>query len=378
MSRFVHTADWQLGMTRHFLSSEAQARFTAARIDAIGSIGLLARERGCSFVVVAGDVFEANQVARQVVVRAMEAMREFPEVTFFLLPGNHDPLDASSVYRSTTFERSSPANVVVIDSPEPREVEPGLVVIGAPWETKKPLEDLVTKTIREMPKDDSRVVLVGHGAVDALSPNKHDPGLIGVKDLEASIADGEVDYVALGDRHSTTSVGGSGRIWYSGAPEPTDYTEVDPGNALVVDLSEGPPAVESCRVGTWAFVRTDFEMSGRADCDRVEQYLSGIEDKVRTVVKLSLVGQLSLAEMSHLEAVLEHASDVFAAVERWERRSDLVVLPDDADYENLHLTGFAADAVDDIKAQATGSTGDSLVAQDALGLLYRLAGGAQG
>ena len=44
-------------------------------------------------------------------------------------------------------------------------------------------------------------------------------------------------YVALGDRHSTTEVGGTGRIWYSGAPEPTAYDEIDPGNVLIVDLS---------------------------------------------------------------------------------------------------------------------------------------------
>ncbi|HEY4378681.1 MAG TPA: hypothetical protein VGM93_16045 [Acidimicrobiales bacterium] len=42
MTRFVHTADWQLGMTRHFLGAEAQARFSAARIDAIRTIGALA------------------------------------------------------------------------------------------------------------------------------------------------------------------------------------------------------------------------------------------------------------------------------------------------------------------------------------------------
>ena len=33
--RFLHTSDWQLGMTRHFLEGEAQARYSAARIDAI-------------------------------------------------------------------------------------------------------------------------------------------------------------------------------------------------------------------------------------------------------------------------------------------------------------------------------------------------------
>jgi hypothetical protein len=37
--RFLHSADWQLGMTRHFLSAEAQARFSQARIDVIKRIG---------------------------------------------------------------------------------------------------------------------------------------------------------------------------------------------------------------------------------------------------------------------------------------------------------------------------------------------------
>ena len=41
--KFLHTADWQLGMTRHFLDEDAQARYSAARRDAIVAIGALAR-----------------------------------------------------------------------------------------------------------------------------------------------------------------------------------------------------------------------------------------------------------------------------------------------------------------------------------------------
>ena len=106
-------------MTRHFLAPEAQARFTAARIEAVGRIGALAAAEGCGFVVVAGDVFESNQVERQVVVRALESMAATPGVTFYLLAGNHDPLNASSVFLSPTFTSHRPANVVVIDGPEP-------------------------------------------------------------------------------------------------------------------------------------------------------------------------------------------------------------------------------------------------------------------
>ncbi len=96
MPRFLHSADWQLGMTRHFLSEEAQARFSQDRLDAVRALGRLARDEACEFVVVAGDVFESNQVDRRTIARAIEALRAI-DVPVYLLPGNHDPLDAASV-----------------------------------------------------------------------------------------------------------------------------------------------------------------------------------------------------------------------------------------------------------------------------------------
>ena len=123
MVRFLHTADWQLGMTRHFLRGEAQANFSAARLNTIEEMGNLAINEGCQFVVVCGDVFESNQVERKVIARAFEKMSAVPKVTFYLLPGNHDPLDASSIYRSSTFTARQPDNVQVLDGPTP--VRPG-------------------------------------------------------------------------------------------------------------------------------------------------------------------------------------------------------------------------------------------------------------
>ncbi len=41
---FLHASDWQLGMTRHLLSQEAQVRFTQDRTDAVRAIGCLAKE----------------------------------------------------------------------------------------------------------------------------------------------------------------------------------------------------------------------------------------------------------------------------------------------------------------------------------------------
>ncbi|RAF72879.1 DNA repair exonuclease, partial [Burkholderia multivorans] len=111
--RFIATGDWQLGMTAHFLSAEARPRFHRARLDAIRRIGQLAEERGAEFVLVFGDVFESNQLDRAIVSRSFEVLSAFT-VPVVLLPGNHDPLDAASIYDSPAFTSRQPEQVRVL------------------------------------------------------------------------------------------------------------------------------------------------------------------------------------------------------------------------------------------------------------------------
>ena len=376
MVRFLHTADWQLGMTRHFLADEAQARFDGARLDAIRAIGSLAEEEDCAFVVVCGDVFESNQVERQVIVRALDAMRATPGVTFYLLPGNHDPLDASTLYRSPSFISHRPDNVVVLESSDPVGPAPGIELIAAPWPTKRPIVDLVSKACAGLSADPQVRIVVGHGACDALSPDKADPALISLSQLEEHLAGGRVHYAALGDRHSTADVGGSGRIWYSGSPEPTDYVEVDPGNVLLVELDTKDIHVEPRAVGTWRFLRDERALTGDTDLEALDDWLSRLNSKDRTIVKLALVGQLSLVQKARLDDLLSHHADLLAALETWERRSELVVVPDDVDRDDLGLSGFALEAFTDLEKLAE-SGEQALVARDALALLHRLARAGQ-
>src|SRR6266851_3931557 len=128
--RFIHTADWQLGMRPYYLDERTQELFAEARFDAIRQIGRLAKQEGCDFVVVAGDVFE-NQPDRRTVARALDAMATIPVPTY-LLPGNHDPLEPGSVYRSATFSARKPENVHVLDAPAITEIKPGVEIVAVP------------------------------------------------------------------------------------------------------------------------------------------------------------------------------------------------------------------------------------------------------
>lgn len=374
ITRFIHSADWQLGMTRHFLSEEAQARFSQARIDAIRTIGQVARDSAAAFVVVSGDVFETNRVDPRTVRRALEALAEVP-VHVFLLPGNHDPLDAASVYRSPTFLSGRPANVTVLEDQTPHTVAPGVEVIGGPWMSKRPLCDLVADACAGLePRPGLVRVLVAHGAADELIAFD-DPAAVHVAAAEAAIADGRLAYVALGDRHVPTVVGASGRIRYSGTPEATDYEELDLGNVLVVEIADdGSCAVTTTPTGTWRFVRRRFDLDGGSGVDELARWLDAQPAKDRTVVKLTLVGTIPLSASARLHDLLAHHRDLYAAIEEWDRHMDLVVRPDDDDFADLALSGFARTTVEELRARAAAGDDDAQVARDALALLVRLGG----
>ena len=379
--RFVHSADWQLGMTRHFLAGEAQPRYSAARRDAVAGLGAVAAEVGAEFVVVAGDVFEHNQLAPQVISQSLEAMRAI-KIPVYLLPGNHDPLDASSVYTSALFKAECPANVNVLDRPGVHEVRPGLQIVAAPWRSKAPTADLVADVLADLegqPRDGVTRVLVAHGGVDVLDPDPTKPSLIRLAGLADALAGGAVHYVALGDKHSVTEVGGSGRAWYSGSPEVTNYDDVepDPGHVLVVDIDETDPQrrviVDARKVGRWRFNTLSRHVDNSRDIADLDLNLDLMPDKDRTVLRLALIGSLTVTDRAALDACLDKYSRLFASLRVWDSHSDLAVIPADGEFTDLGIGGFAAAAVEELVE--TARTGDAEIAGDAqaaLALLLRL------
>jgi DNA repair exonuclease SbcCD nuclease subunit len=329
-------------------------------------------------VVVAGDVFEHNQLAPQVISQSLEAMRAI-KVPLYLLPGNHDPLDASSVYASALFTTERPANVVVLDRAGIHEVRPGLQIVAAPWRSKSPATDLAAAVLDGLPADGVTRVLVAHGGADVLDPDPSKPALIRLAALDDALARGAVHYVALGDKHSVTEVGSSGRVWYPGSPEVTNFDDIEPapGHVLVVEIDETDPrrpvAVELHRVGRWRFLTLRHQLDNRRDIADLDLNLDQLRDKERTAVRLALIGSLSVTDRAALDACLDKYSRLFAWLGCWDRYTKLAVIPDDGEFDDLGIGGFAAAAVEELVAMArNGHAEVAADAQAALALLLRL------
>ncbi len=380
--RFIASADWQLGKQAIFLPEEARARYAQARLDAVVKIARLAAERSVDFVVVCGDVFESNQLDRQILLRTFEALRQYP-VPVYLLPGNHDPLDASSIYRSGDWLRECPPHVHVLDKsgsvPLPKtrdgqEVE----LIAAPWFSKDPRKDLTRAAIEQAMLPDGAKgseaarIVVGHGAISTLSPDSADFNIIDAEFLSDCLDAGHVDFVVLGDRHGTYQV--APRIWYSGTPEVTAEREIDPGNVLVIELEKsGDYRVDVESVGTWKFSVIHFDLNTDADLDALAETLQECADKENTSIKLALTGTLTVWQRARLEEIIDRFSALYARLTIWESHTDLAVVAHDEDLKSLNLSGYALEAAQELQASA--GREEQGVVTEALGLLFRLAKG---
>ena len=368
--RFLHTSDWQLGVTRHFLTEEAQARYTQARFDAIRTMGRVAKEKQCRFMLVCGDAFESNQVDRKTVARTIEALKEVP-IPVYLLPGNHDPLDAASVYLSSTFIEKKPAHIHIIENTEPIQVSEDFELVGAPWLSKRPNGNPIVDCLNALPPARStKRICVGHGIIDTFTPEKEAENVISVFKLEAAISEGKVHFIALGDRHSLTKVDSGGRIWYSGTPESTDFREDRSGFCQVVDIDGDIITTEEVKIGQWNFIEESAHLNTEADLESLRKKIENIPDKECTVMKLIFRGSLTLSLSGALQDHISAGRDVLAGFVINE--DELLTTPNDMDFVNLGFSGFAGATVNRLRDKMDQGGPEGEVARDAFMLLLRL------
>jgi DNA repair exonuclease SbcCD nuclease subunit len=355
MVRFLHTADWQLGLKLSFLGSDDRGAFARAeRFEAVRRLARVAREREAQAVVVAGDVFDDNAVGRDTLQRARDALAHFAPLPVLLLPGNHDAGGPDCVLRRLDAGR----HVHPLLDPTPFEGVPGVRFYPCPLmrrhEREDPSRDLPTRT----PHEPIRVA-IAHGGVLDFGEGESFNRI----DWQAVLRKG-FDYLALGDWHGTLRFGD--RVWYPGTPEATRFKEKRPGQALLVEIDApgAAPRVEEIAVQRTRWIERIEVLEGDAHVDAVAQWMESLEARSMTLVDLTLRGALSLAARGRLDAMLDakRAELLFLRVDAEGLRDE----PTPADLDGLAAEGFVGRAVEHLRGLGTAD------ANDALRLLHRL------
>jgi DNA repair exonuclease SbcCD nuclease subunit len=298
--KFLHTADWQIGMKADSVGPAAQ-RVREERLAAGQRVVEAANSEGAEFMLVAGDLFEDNAVDRMLVQRTADLLSRF-HGQVFIIPGNHDPLVPGSVWDHPAW--NSARNLVVIK--EQRAVEvPGGFLFPCPIHDKYSRKD-PTAWIQGQTGAGIRIGMA-HGNVEGLPVDHPDHPI-----PRDAVARCNLDYLALGHWHSTAiykDANGDIRMAYSGTHETTSFGERDSGNAIWLEI-EKPGIVPQVRIVPigrlkWLIYERDIQLSGQLT--QLRQELERMSDPEAVLLDLRLKGLLDLdeqGELSHIEDVV--------------------------------------------------------------------------
>ncbi len=363
--RFLHTADWQLGLRAAYIPGDAGAEVRNARLRTVRRILQVARDQGVAFILVAGDVFENHALRPGTVRKALDTLRDLDRPVY-LLPGNHDPHTPDSLYRSALWQRECPSNVHVLASKDPVPLREDACLLPCPLLERVTLEDPAAHLQPDFgPAGVIRIGLAHGGIREVLAGMTDDQYELRTAISLHTAERAALDYLALGDWHGCFQV--NQRTWYSGTPEATRFKERDPGKVLLVEIAQpgASPEVTPITVQSLRWLRMEHELDDQHDLAALAKQLDAIPEKTDCLLELRLRGTMDAALYARLRSeILDSAADRF----RWMRLRDesLQVLVRQEQLDEIAREGWMREVVDTL-AEQPGPDADR-----ALRLLYRL------
>lgn len=262
--KFLHTADWQMGMKALQAGNKARD-VRAKRFETAAQVAELAKQEEVDFVLLAGDLFEHPDVDETVLRRTVTVLDAFAPIPVFVLPGNHDPLVAGGIWDRQGWRRAGD-HVRLLREAAEVQVRDDVALYPAPLKQKQSTLD-PTAWIPARVAGDRRIRIgIAHGALDVLPERANFP-IAAARAEEAGL-----DYLALGDWHGFVQ---HGRAVYSGTMEQTSFSEKDPGNVVIVGIPSAgaEPVLTTRQVGTlhWRELTPDVR-----DVTDVENFRRGV------------------------------------------------------------------------------------------------------
>ncbi len=296
--KFLHTADWQLGMKAVQVGGAGE-RVRTERLKTAGRIVRLAREQAVDFILLAGDIFEDNGVERVLIQQAADLLGG-AGIPVYLIPGNHDPFVPGSVWEHPAW--GSRENIRILTEEKPVAV-PGGTLYPCPVRDKFSRKD-PTAWIPDAAEVGIRVGLA-HGSFEGVGGDYLE---LPVPRDAASRAG--LDYLALGHWHSLSlfpDSAGAFRAAYPGTPEPSRFGERDSGKVLIVEIEspKSAPGITTMAVGglTWQVLEEDIRKPG--DLARLKEKIEGWPRPEDTLLTLKVSGFLGADEQGELVRLKE-------------------------------------------------------------------------
>lgn len=286
--KILHCADLHIGAAASFLGAEAAKRQYETLLT-FERIVDLAKKESVQIVLIAGDLFDSNRVAKELVDPVFDKIASAPELRFVFAAGNHDPLNAESPFA----KRQLPENLTVLDTKDCCVALENLPVrvYGKSFETV--YQNGESAFSLTPPKDDTVNLMVLHGELTTDLQSRYNAV------TPQFIANSRMDYIALGHVHThteTETVNGTS-FAYCGCPEGQGFDELDEKGVLLGQVGKDGCEMTFVPVARRRHIVKTVDVTGTQNtAEMTERVLQALRDTGDTytenLYKIVLTGAL--------------------------------------------------------------------------------------
>ncbi len=226
--KILHCADVHIGASENFLGTRAESR-RAETLITFEKIINLAKENAVDILLIAGDLFNSNNIEKSFIDRVFECLASIPDTRIVYAAGNHDPLNADSPFKKYNL----PSNLYVLDTKD-CFVEFADINTRVYGKSFKEVYMQGTSQFSLTPKSDFINIMCIHGEL------RSDLGSDYNSITSEFVTNSGMDYIALGHVHKRTDVAkiGDTYISYCGCPEGQGFDELGDKGVYLGEISK--------------------------------------------------------------------------------------------------------------------------------------------
>lgn len=298
--KILHCSDIHIGAAESSLGALAESR-RAETLITFEKIINLAKENCVDILLIAGDLFNSNNIEKSFTNRVFECFNSIPDIKIVYSAGNHDPLNADSPFKKEQL----PKNLFVLDTKDcfVEFSELNTRVYG------KSFKEVYMQGVHRfsLNADNNYINLMCiHGEI------RSDLGSDYNSITSDFIKSSNMDYIALGHVHKRSEVGKIGNTYvsYPGCPEGQGFDELGEKGVYIGTVSKESCDLQFVSVAKRMHLAESIDISGLSSSNEIaEHILNALKEKypdsyADNLYKIILTGainddvNLSLPEIS--------------------------------------------------------------------------------
>lgn len=306
--KIVHSADFHYDTPfKEVLESQSKVNKEELK-EVFKNIIDFCSNKDVDILLMAGDIFDNYTVNRETLLFIEECLKKISDVKVFISPGNHDPFSNNSFYKLVNW----PDNVYIFTGALEKVYlkELGVNIYGAAFNSKYERQSLMAGISNTANEDEINIMVIHGEITNSKDGNEYNP--ITLNEME----DSNMDYIALGHRHSFSGINriGNTSYAYSGCPQGRGFDETGDKGIIYGSIYKGGTDLSFVRTSKRNYEEVIVNIAGCNTYEEIRKHiLAAIDEDLRKTnfYKVILKGEINSKFIIDEDILLSRLKDDF-------------------------------------------------------------------